>query len=746
MITNSILRIYSYTTPPTILREITVVGSELKANSNGLLAGRRYYATATVTDDEAGTSPESPFYLFHTLPDVFFTGEAVVGGSYFTRTISTATDTVVITGTGMQVTTDGTWTSRPMVFAGGTATGLEENTRYYYRPYVTDEFGRTYVNTSAQSFVTTGYNVPDPVIIETHTPTSTTFSGRVNVKSSVPLTSVTVECVSGGSVVTTSLAAQTGPQDFLVTGLVPFTRYSCVVKAVNSAGEGVSPSVRFTTAQSDQPTEVSVGLVNHSVSGLDNGVRCASVVNASEDTIISAHDIFVYTNSSHTGQPLMTYRGGGDKVAGTTFAGSSLAGDTDYYLFSRAEWYTTGGQEGSEWSEAVGVHTYTIPTITSITKNRDSFTVNFTVNGYSTDTYAAWSTNGESWTRVTLMNPQGGYFTVSGIDLNEDYQVRMRCANTEGNYCDYITAPVGDIPNDYFRITNGYAGTNTVSLRVTGDPLSFEWSKDGSEWHDSNEWLSDPVVLEEGEEVYVRAQSGLSMSDSDYYCFDASNSWSISGSVSTLVDYTSDAVDSIPPYALYGFCFGSRTLVSAGGLDFTGIGVIEECGMCSAFSSSTLAYAPDLTPVTTIGPNALEKAFSSTDIVDINLGGVTNIDTSGMSACFRDCHNLVYVGMESVEEIGDYGMSDCFKGCVSLQSGVNLRNCSTIGMGGLEHLYIDCSSLTEATAPKVGSWDTTDTFEWLLDVAAAGTVYGPDITIPTDDPSGIPSGWTKTDY
>lgn len=140
--------------------------------------------------------------------------------------------------------------------------------------------------------------------------------------------------------------------------------------------------------------------------------------------------------------------------------------------------------------------------------------------------------------------------------------------------------------------------------------------------------------------------------------------------------------------------------------------------------------------------------FNYTDVES-----VTKIPDYGFSHPFTmqgdakitDISNLSFRG---ITEIGNYGLRDTFsQSWFEITKGVDLRDVTTIGERALSQLYAYNSKLKEAYAPNVSTWDTNKTLYWLYGVASTGVVYKPStLTIPTDDDSGIPSGWTTQDY
>lgn len=118
---------------------------------------------------------------------------------------------------------------------------------------------------------------------------------------------------------------------------------------------------------------------------------------------------------------------------------------------------------------------------------------------------------------------------------------------------------------------------------------------------------------------------------------------------------------------------------------------------------------------------------------------------AGIGYDFTDISNLSFRG---ITEIGNYGLYESFsQNWFKITKGVDLRDVTTIGENALHQLYAYNSNLKEAYAPNVSTWDTNKSHLWLNGVASTGVLYKPStLTIPTDDDSGIPYGWTTQDY
>lgn len=122
----------------------------------------------------------------------------------------------------------------------------------------------------------------------------------------------------------------------------------------------------------------------------------------------------------------------------------------------------------------------------------------------------------------------------------------------------------------------------------------------------------------------------------------------------------------------------------------------------------------------------------------------TGQGSGGIRTEIVDISNISFRGITS---IGARGLYQAFDNDYSKYTkGVDLRDVTTLGEGALYYMY-KSPSLTEVYAPNVSTWDRNKSENWLAGVAPTGVVYKPStLDIPTNDSSGIPSGWTTQDY
>ena len=143
----------------------------------------------------------------------------------------------------------------------------------------------------------------------------------------------------------------------------------------------------------------------------------------------------------------------------------------------------------------------------------------------------------------------------------------------------------------------------------------------------------------------------------------------------------------------------------------------------------------------------IRTLFNYTDVES-----VTKIPDYGFSYTFTmqedsKCIDISNLSFRGVTEIGNYGLFEAFSWNYIGAKGVDLRDVTTLGDNALSSLYQSSFNIKEVYAPNVSTWDTNKTSSWLNSVASTGVVYKPStLTIPINNNSGVPYGWTTQDY
>lgn len=299
----------------------------------------------------------------------------------------------------------------------------------------------------------------------------------------------------------------------------------------------------------------------------------------------------------------------------------------------------------------------------------------------------------------------------------------------------YTLYKTADDNNDYFWIKNeGSSSTGYLRVEVQGgwdEPIecSFDkinwWSYKNASYH---QWPA-------GTKLYLRNSSGVfSSSDTKYARFyhSGGSNISIGGDMTTLLNYTlsnTGDIKTLPNYCFYDL-FNSSNLLSV------------DCNIGN---------------VETIGNYSFEKSFlysTSLESVVFDMSKVKTIKSYGARYMFQNCSGAtsIDINLSSLETVENNGMNSMFWSCSNITEGLDLKSVTTVGNYGMQSLYYGCYKLSEATAPNVDTWNQSSTFnQWLgsagTQATGTKTVNCPTgLSIPTNNQSGIPSGWTRADY
>lgn len=448
-IVQSVVRVYDDQLKTTLITSVTTQGASTAIIVNNLDEGTEYWATAQVTDDGALTSNESSPFRFYTLPDVEYHTAPSAGTDSISAQLDAVTNDVVVNRFGLVYDTSSTF-NNPTYYdepqGGLQITGLTQNTTYYVRPYVIDEFGRRWINTTLTTSVTTSYAVPTVAWSGSSTVGVTTWSQDVSVTSDIALTSVYAEYTpTGGSTQTQNLTATTGTQTVSLTGLDPNTTYSIVVKAVSASGTGQSTTQSFTTVAPVMAVNIDSVAINNE----NNVIAVAASATPNDQSVITITGFYLdlYDNNTHTGAATETSSGGAVSSMSNTLSHANP--DETYYIFARVTWTVTGDQTlHTTWSSPYQVQTYALLSFGTITTTNTTASIPYSVAGTALSDEIAYSYDNTVWTPIPVSTLSGGTLSVTGLTASTSYYLRGRCQSAAG-WQGYVTttfSTTGNLP------------------------------------------------------------------------------------------------------------------------------------------------------------------------------------------------------------------------------------------------------------------------------------------------------------
>lgn len=439
-IQSSTIRIYGDSAKGTLIKTVTTTSSSQEIPISDLNPGVEYYATAQVVDQYGLTSAESPVYQFYTIPNPVWAGQSPISDGHTTIDYQINIESTDVTEDycGIAYSTDplmATYTLYHEVRGEGTLTGLDENTTYYFAPYVVDELGRQWINFDVERSRTTGYNNPTIAWVGNPTMTSTSFTQDITVTSTDTVSALTCyfKTSSAGSYTSVPLTAGTGTITVSLSSLIPNTTYNIYVTATNSAGTGTSSTINVTTSAAGISLSPSVT----SISNTTNDTVFSDTITKDNNVTITAHELRAYTTSDHSTAAVETLQ---QATPATTYSDTftSLDPQTTYYLFAYAEYTVTGDATTySIYSSPVSVNTYTLASFGVISADNDTLYIPYSVSGQATSIEMGYSTNGAAWTSIPVSSLTGGTIELGGLTPGTTYMLRVRAQNTTAGWSGY---------------------------------------------------------------------------------------------------------------------------------------------------------------------------------------------------------------------------------------------------------------------------------------------------------------------
>lgn len=251
---------------------------------------------------------------------------------------------------------------------------------------------------------------------------------------------------------------------------------------------------------------------------------------------------------------------------------------------------------------------------------------------------------------------------------------------------------------NYLWMQNTSNSTGTFTLTKTGTPNATElyYSLDKLWWTPFNLSNStNTVSVPAGSKIWFKGNNanGFNAGDGNRYNMSMDVSHTVGGKLASLINATDLSDNTETKSGCWTQLFlNDSTLTSASSLDVSDYMVVNSEGFRGIFQHCTsLTSIPDFSGIETVNDNGFRYAFSDTALTSIDLSNVLYVTTNSFANAFSHNSNLNYV-----------------------------------------------------KCPTISSWDTDYFGQWLLDVAATGTlVKQSGLSVPTGV-SGIPTGWTTS--
>ena len=333
-----------------------------------------------------------------------------------------------------------------------------------------------------------------------------------------------------------------------------------------------------------------------------------------------------------------------------------------------------------------------------------------------------------------------------------DSQTRvLSLLDKAGNVISSCEVPSKELVDDITKPLTFRATQDRSTLRLsrnnTGVDGDFQTSRDGGNtWADYT--IGSRITLNTGDEVSFRVKKDRSQYQytGSYYYFEMTGkieAWHNVMSLYRANDFATydTAVGSLFPY-LFENC---TSLTKAPVLPATTLA--EACYYNMFSGCQSLTKAPEL-PATT-----LERAFSCYSGMFKNCQSLTKAPELPATTLAPNCYQNMFSGCQSLTKAPELHATtlaiDCydhmFSGCQSLTEAPVLP-ATTLAKNCYASMFSGCQSLKEV---RVSATTTAENAlkNWLEGVSATGDFYcNPNATIfPTNDVSGIPSGWTRHD-
>ena len=355
-------------------------------------------------------------------------------------------------------------------------------------------------------------------------------------------------------------------------------------------------------------------------------------------------------------------------------------------------------------------------------------------------------------------------------------------------------APAVDDPNKPLML-RAIEDNSSVTLTKNGTlSNTYQTSTNGTDWTDYT--LGTKIILNKGESVYFRCSNHpTTQDDSNHvqfvmtgkveawhnaYSMISSDFSSAGGSVGSYgmfrlfrgcasLTKAPLLLNALSPHCYASMFHGCKSLTSAPQLPATTLA--DRCYYSMFYGCTSLTSAPQL-PATTLADRCYYSMFyGCTSLTSAPQLPATTLAEYCYGYMFEGCTSLTSAPQLPATTLAEYCYGYMFEGCTSLTSAPQLP-ATTLADRCYYSMFEGCTSLTSAPQlpattlaylcygymfkgcsklkeVRISATTTASDalINWLSGVSATGDFYcDPNATIfPTDNTSGIPSGWNRRD-
>ena len=322
--------------------------------------------------------------------------------------------------------------------------------------------------------------------------------------------------------------------------------------------------------------------------------------------------------------------------------------------------------------------------------------------------------------------------------------------------------------NMYFTIKNTSGKFNAISLKKSVESVTgnVQISTDGGKTWTTKTISGNGVLLatlQNGESVMVKHTGAMCTCNSNtayepwWMKIASTGNVVIYGNIASLThgdNFTQNGL-TMPDYAFYNL-FGIGGIIpkeflkveDAEHLIFSSYTNSANYGCSRLFyGCSTLTTPPSL-PMTSLGNYCYAGMFfKCTSLETTPRLPATTLAPGCYKDMFNNCASLKSTPLLPSTTLENFCYGQMFQSCSNLKFAPRLDGVTSIGRSSLSFMFDHCPYIDEIYTPNVSKWNPENSESWLRGVAESGTLHKPaELEIPTDNDSGVPTGWTTEDY